>query len=189
MRVGFCVEGSTDKWLLHGLRERWCPEAELVEGRYRGAFRRREIPKACFELYTKGVDLIILLRDANAENWRHVHKDDLKACDEQHAAIVVVGVCDRNVECWLVADAQYAASKLGLSEAEWHIDDPKKLVEKAMGITRLDDKRDEIMKYVSAAPLHRWLHNASFEHFYDALWQMSKRLQCTLENLRDASHR
>ncbi len=185
MKVGFCVEGSTDKWMLHGLRNRWCPRAELVEGRYRGAFRRREIPKACSELRSKGVDLIILLRDANNENWRDVAQGDRNACKREDVDLVVVGVCDRNVECWLVAYPQYAAQQTGLVESSFAVADPKNVFNHAMGITRLDDKRDELTAYVRKAPLHRWLSNNSFESFYVQLWAKSKELDCALENLRE----
>lgn len=186
MKVGFCVEGSTDKWLLHGLRDRWCPWVELIEGRYRGALKRREIPKACFELRTKGVDLIILLRDANNEDWREVAKGDRDACKPEDAHLVIVGVCDRNVECWLVAHRQYAAQQTGVAESDFAVDDPKNVFNRAMGITRFDDKRDELTAYVRNAPLRRWLSSGSFESFYDQIWQKTKALNCSLENLREA---
>src|SRR5580704_543202 len=111
MKVGYCVEGSNDKWLLHGLRDRWCAGVELIQGKFRGAFKRREIPNACLELHSKGVDVIVLLRDANDENWREVEKDDREACKTEHVHLIVVGVCDRNVESWLTADKQYAAEE------------------------------------------------------------------------------
>ncbi len=185
MKVGFCVEGSTDKWLLHGLRARWCPNVEMIQGRYRGSFRRREIPNACLELRTKGADLIILLRDANDENWRDVARCDRDACKLEDEHVVVVGVCDRNVECWLVADPQYAAQKTGLPEHDFRVEDPKKVFTRAMGITRLDDKCDDLIAYVVSAPLHRWLSNDAFKTFYGQLWQKSKQFNCSLENLME----
>ena len=36
MKIGYSVEGSTDRAVLQGLKQRWCPEAQLVEGRFRG---------------------------------------------------------------------------------------------------------------------------------------------------------
>jgi hypothetical protein len=188
MKVGYCVEGSTDKWVLHGLRHRWrrwCPHVELVEGRYRGSFKRREIPKACLELRTKGVDLIVLLRDANDENWREVAQGDRAACRSDDAHLVIVGVCDRNVECWLVADLQYAARRLGVTQPDLDVEDPKSVFDRAMGITPLDDRHAELIDFVRSAPLHRWLSNRSFEHFYDQFWQKSKERGCSLENLRE----
>jgi len=180
------VEGSTDKWLLYGLRDRWCPGAELIEGKYRGRFRRREIPNACTELRAKGVDLIILLRDANNEDWRDVAKSDHESCKPNDESLVVVGVCDRNVECWLVVDPGYAARRTGHPADAFNVDDPKNVFNRAMEITARDDQAEKLKSYVVDAPLQRWLTNRSFEHFYDQLWQKSKELQCTLENLRES---
>jgi len=45
MKIGYSVEGSTDRAVIRGLRRRWCPEAELIEGKVRGSTRlslRRE---------------------------------------------------------------------------------------------------------------------------------------------------
>ena len=110
MRIGFSVEGSTDRALLVGLRERWCPDAELIEGRFRGTSgqsQRREIPKTCVELTYKKADLIVFLRDANEENWRDVLKADEHRCRDEHRHLAVFAVCDRNVESWFCADAEW----------------------------------------------------------------------------------
>jgi hypothetical protein len=186
MRVGYCVEGNSDKWLLHGLRNRWCPGVELVQGHIRGAFTRREIPKACAELRTKGVDVIILLRDANDEPWRDVANGDQKACSAEDAHLLVIGVCDRNVECWFVADRQYAATETGLEISALQTNDPKAIFNRTMGITRLDDQQEKLISYVMRAPLHSWLGNRSFEHFYDQLRVKSNEFNCRLENLRES---
>ena len=64
MKIAFCVEGSADRAILHGLRDRWCPQAELVEGRFRGQVLRSQIAKECRILTEKGADLIVFLRCA-----------------------------------------------------------------------------------------------------------------------------
>jgi hypothetical protein len=186
MRIGYCVEGSTDRALLQGLKTRWCPHAQLVQGKFRGEFRRREMANACFELQSKGADLIVLLRDANDEAWREVAREDAKACGSAHQHMVVVGVCDRNVECWLVNDTQYAEKRIGCPAADFSKPDPKNAFNRAMGITALDSKEPEISEYVQFAPLDRWLSNKSFEDFYESLRLQSKRLDCKLENLRES---
>jgi len=102
MRIGYSVEGSTDKALLKGLKQRWCSHADLIEGRFRGTSgqsQRREIPKTCIELIAKGVDLVVFLRDANNEDWRDVLREDEKRCRSDHEHLAVFAVCDRNVEC------------------------------------------------------------------------------------------
>jgi len=184
MKIGYCVEGSTDRALLNGLKIRWCPDAELVEGRFRGELRPREYSKACLELQTKGADVIILLRDANDENWRAVAKKDLQACGSSYEHKMVVGVCHRNVECWLVADAQYAGIRTRRPEADFRVVNPKRVFDEAMQITARDRKEGKISEYVQQAPLACWLTNKSFEDFYEKLRLQSKRIGCQLENLR-----
>ena len=184
MRIGYCVEGSTDRGLLEGLRQRWCPSAEFVEGKFRGMFRRREIPKACLELQQKGVDLIIMLRDANNEDWRDVQKGDGECCSPDFAHLAIFGVCDRNVECWLTADPEYASAATGSPAETFRVPDPKGAFESAFQISSLDRKEPRIAEYARNAPLQNWLRNRSFEDFYDQLWRKSKEMNCSLENLR-----
>src|SRR5271157_676732 len=104
MKIGYSIEGSTDRAMLRGLQRRWCPQAELVEGRFRGTSResqRREIPRTCLELALKGADVIVFLRDTNEEDWRRVLKAEEARCRPEHQHLAVFGVCARNAESWL----------------------------------------------------------------------------------------
>src|SRR6266446_6726471 len=107
MKIAYCVEGSADRAILFGLRDRWCPEAKLLEGRFRGQLPRSQIAKECKILTTKGADLIVFLRDANLESWRDVLRTDRAKCPNEYSHRVLFGVCDRNAECWLAADADH----------------------------------------------------------------------------------
>jgi len=189
MRIGYSVEGHTDKALLWGLRNRWCPQAELVQGRFRGESGqslRREIRKTCTELCSKGVDIIIFLCDANRERWREVLRRCNTRCGPQHQHLTVFGVCDRNVECWLCSDVEWIAQRTRRSANEFRVDDPKGVFESAMGITTFDPKENEIADLVQEAPLNSWLTKRSWEDFYDKLWQKAKEHNCTIENLRES---
>jgi hypothetical protein len=189
MKIGYSVEGSTDRALLRGLSERWCPGAELIEGTFRGTSgvsQRREIPNTCVELNTKGVDVVIFLRDANNEKWADVLKADKDRCPQPYEHLAVFGVCDRNVECWFCNDRDWIANKTGRSAAEFNLADPKDIFESALRITGLDKKEEEIAALAKEAPLHNWLGNRSFEHFYDQLRGISQRLQCRIDNLRES---
>lgn len=148
--------------------------------------QRREIPNVCRELRLKGADLIVFMRDANAENWRDVVDVDNGRCLPEHQHLSVFGVCDRNVECWLCADAQWVAREVGRTAEEFKVDDPKGVFESAMQVITTDRKEPEIAALVGRAPLHRWLRNRSFEHFYDELWLKSKEHGCQIENLRES---
>jgi len=186
MKIGYCVEGSADRAMLHGLKQRWCPHAELVEGSFRGTSglsQRREIPKVCIELIAKGVELIFFLRDANNENWREVLQAYEGDCRTEHKHLTIFGVCDRNIECWLCADADWIAKETGRRPDEFRVTDPKEIFEKAMQITGFDRKEQEIATLVQRAPLRNWLTNRSFEEFYGRIWGKSKEQGCTIENL------
>ena len=188
MKIGYCVEGSTDRAVLTGLNQRWCPHVRLIQGSFRGTSglsQRREIPKVCIELIAKGVDLIIFLRDANNEPWREVlgaYKGD---CRPEHNHVAIFGVCDRNIECWLCADPNWIAAETGRDPAEFREGDPKNIFEEAMEITTYDRKEGEIAGLVLRAPLRNWLSNRSFREFYESLRDQSQRMGCEIENLLD----
>jgi len=188
IKIGYSVEGSTDRALLKGLHLRWCPNAELIEGRFRGSSgqsQRREIPKTCIELVFKGADIIVFLRDANDADWREVLNEDQKRCRPEHQHLAIFVVCDRNVESWLCADADWLATKTATPASNFRTADPKRAFEQAMLISSFDRKEYEIAALVSEAPLRNWLKNPSFEHFYNQLWQKSKERGCCIENLRE----
>lgn len=188
MKIGYSVEGSTDRAALEGLRQRWCPHAQFIEGRFRGTSgksQHREIPRTCIELVGKGVDLIVFLRDANKENWRDVLRNDEDRCRAAHNHLTVFGVCDRNIECWLCADADWIAGQTRRSSHEFKVADPKAAFEKAMNVTGFDRKEEEIALLVTRAPLRQWLGNPSFKEFYERLRDKSQRMGCTIENLLD----
>jgi hypothetical protein len=191
MKIGYSVEGSTDRALRQGLKRRWCRQAELIPGQFRGRSgqsQRREIPNTCIELSTKGVDVIVFLRDANAENWREVLRSDEARCRAEHRHIVVFGVCARNIECWLCCDVDWIAAQMQRDPHHFQIEDPKGAFESALGITRTEKKENEIAALVERAPLQNWLANESFENFYETVWQKSKQVAgCKLENLRERS--
>ncbi len=129
--------------------------------------------------------MIVFLRDSNTEGWREVLKSDEARCQAEHSHIVVFGVCDRNIECWLCCDAQLIANQTGKNPQDFQIEDPKGVFESALGITRTEKKEEEIANFVEHAPLQNWLVNKSFENFYEKLWQKSKQVAgCKLENLR-----
>lgn len=187
MKIGYSVEGSTDRAVLEGLHRRWCPQAELIPGPFRGTTgqsARREIPNTCLQFQAQGVDMAVFLRDANNEDWRDVRKADSERCRLEHRHLAVFGVADRNVECWLCADADWIAARIGVAPGAFRVKDPKTAFEKALGTTRTDKKEAEITALVENAPLRAWLGNKSFEAFYEDLSQAAKSLSCTLENLR-----
>ncbi len=121
IRIGYAVEGWRDRALVHGLQRRWCPGAELVEGRFRGSTGlslRRELAKTCKELLSKGAAFIVILRDANLEDWKEVRDRERKRVPEEARHCTVYGVADRNIEDWLSADLAHVAKQLGISQQQ-----------------------------------------------------------------------
>jgi hypothetical protein len=189
MIIGYAVEGATDRAFLEGLRQRWCSQAELVEGSFRGSTGlslRREIKGICFELDYKGAEVLIFLTDANERRWREVRRDELEHVPPEYEHRVVYGVADRNVECWLATDREYLAGKLGCNPAELKVDDPKGVFESYLGITSTDRKEPEIAAIVQEAPICNWIDRSlSFETFWGDCWSMSKQQGCEMPNERE----
>lgn len=187
MRIGYTVQGSTDRAVLLGLRDRWCPDAKLVEGHFRGTNPRRELPRACEELRAKGCEVIVSLTDADQEDWRRLLQSEEKAVPEGYRERIVLGVADRNIECWLALDREYLASRINCAPDALAAADPKGLFEALIGITRDDKREDEIAAIVKDAPLRNWLRDPSFEQFYERARRVSARLRCELPNERGGS--
>jgi len=138
MRIGYAVQGSTDRAFLHGLNERWCKDAEMVEGAFRGSTGlslRRELAKICDELFwQKGCDVIVFLSDADDANWREIQRREVSKLPDSIRPFAVYGMADRNIECWLCADAGYLAERTGREAEDFAVDEPKGVFESAMHI-------------------------------------------------------
>ena len=195
MRIGYAVQGSTDRAFLRGLKERWCEDAEMVEGAFRGSTGlslRRELAKICNDLFSrKGCDVIVFLSDADEANWCDIQRQEVGKLPDSIRPFAVYGMADRNVECWLCADAQYIAERTGRAAEDFAVDDPKGAFESAMHVSRDDKRESEIAQLVREARadvLQQWLRNSrSFEDFYDQLLAVSRQRECVIENLRESA--
>jgi hypothetical protein len=195
MKIGYCVEGSTDRAFIEGLRQRWCPEAQLVEGRFRGTTGlslRREIPKICRDLDTKECDLMVFLTDSNDKTWHEVYNQQNSGIPQEYRHRTLSGVSERNIECWLTADPEWFAKMAGSQyEAnDFRIEDPKEVVSSALEITGRDKQEKKISNMVCNAPLHTWLARSnSFEKFYEDARDISSRYNCPFPNEREKHDR
>jgi hypothetical protein len=189
MKTGYGVEGSTDRAFLAGLRQRWCPRAELVEGRFRGTSGlslRREIPKICIELSAKSCMAIMFLTDANRRSWRNVKVEQKTRVPQTYHHLAIVGVSDPNIEAWICADAEWFSKEKTRDPAQFMVDDPKGAFESALGINSRDRKETEIANLVERAPLKSWISKSpSFEEFYEDVRQFGKRVSgCRIRDER-----
>ena len=194
MRIGYAVQGSTDRAFLHGLKGRWCEDAEMIEGAFRGSTGlslRRELAKICDDLFSqKGCDVIVFLSDADDANWRGIQRREVGKLPDSIRPFAVYGMADRNIECWLCADSHYIAEKTGREAADFAVADPKGAFESAMYISRDDKREPEITQLVREAPadvLQQWMRKSgSFEDFYDQLLAVSRQRECAIDNLRES---
>lgn len=194
MRIGYAVQGSTDRAFLSGLKERWCAGAEMIEGAFRGSTGlslRRELAKICDELFfQKACDVIVFLSDADGADWRTIRSNELNKLPDAIRPFTVYGMADRNIECWLCCDPHYVVERTGRETGDFAVDDPKGAFQSAMDISRDDKRESEIAAFVREAcvgVLQRWLQNSrSFEDFYDQLWTVSRQRECDIDNLRES---
>jgi len=187
MKIGFSLEGSTDRAFVTGLRDRWCPHAELVEGYFRGSTevsQRREIPKTCEVLIQKGAEVIVFLIDGNGADWKSVKSNVARCVLAEHEHIVLIGIPDRNIECWICCDASYISKELQIDARQLNTGDPKGVFEGALAISRDEKQELKIRELVKNAPVKNWLNNRSFEDFYDGVLKFSQRKGCNVTNER-----
>ena len=190
MKIGYGVEGWADRAFLRGLRARWCPSAELVEGSFRGTTRlaiKRELGAICMQLQSKGAQVFVFLTDANLLNWRHVRQRELAYVPDACRAFTAYGVPDRNIECWLAANAAYLAAELGVDVGQLEsAGDPKGIVHRALRDLTPPEREARIEQIVRSADLRAWIHRSpSFETFYEDARALALRADCSFPNERE----
>jgi hypothetical protein len=178
-RIGFAVEGWRDRAFLRGLAERWCPGAELLEGSFRGSTGlslRRELAKTCKELLHNRVSFIVILRDANLEEWKEAREREWERVPQDAKHCTVYGVAVRDIEDWLNADSAHLAKQLGIPEEELlHAKDATTVVDRVLGGRRTSEGEARIVAIVRGAPLGHWIQSSrSFEAFYQEARAMAQ---------------
>jgi hypothetical protein len=191
LKIGFFVQGDADQAFVDGLRLRWCPEAVLEAGQFRGSggiSLRRELPKAIRALKLKGCDVVVVLTDCDEADWRDVRRREGEKIPPDCRHLTVFGVADRNIECWLALDTEELSRALACEPAEIPRDDPSGFVKRGFGLTDRDRKADgirRISEFVRTCGMRRWLSEPSFEAFYESARDFSQRSGCKLPNERD----
>lgn len=182
-----------DEAVVRGLAERWCPGAELAEGRFRGSSResfRRETRKALHDLKdSKACDALVVLTDANVYRWQDVKRRESRRVPDDCRHLTLFGVADRNVECWLAADRGALAAELGCRAEEIPTGDPSDFVKRRFGLKDREGKeaaRTRVREYVVRAPLGSWIRASdSFADFHDGARRLAKRTGCAIPNERN----
>ncbi len=197
MTIGYLVEGTNDDGFVRGLAARYCPHAKLVSGRYRGSTGtsiRRELKRSMTGLFggESRCDYVVVLRDANKENWKTVLKRETEVIPKEYRHAVLMGVASENIEDWLAADRAALAKALGCNEAEMPLERLAGWVKHqfqalAARTSPTSPVSSRVAQFVSKAPLREWLRNSeSFNQFWDDVFQFSKRVDgCDIPNERN----
>ena len=193
MRIGYYVQGAMDEAVVHGLARRWCPNAELAEGRFRGSSGesfRREIRKSLIGLKDKECDFLVVLTDADADRWREVKRREQAKVPQDCQHLTLFGVADRNIECWLAIDRPALANVLECGFDDIPEGDPSGFVKRRFGLTdrdRMREGRERVRDFVVETSLRTWIEGSdSFGDFYDAARSLASQNECPFPNELEA---
>lgn len=194
MKIGYYVQGDTDEAVVKGLVKQWCPDAELIKGPFRGstkvALKRELLIALSMDLKDdKGCDILVFLTDADANRWRDVKRRESDRIPEDCRHLTLLGVADRNIECWLAIDRGALASELKCREEDIPTDDPSDFVKRRFELTgrNKQDAKARICDYVAQASLRAWIEGSdSFEDFYEQARRWAARNECSIPNERES---
>lgn len=191
MKIGYYVQGAADEAFVHGLAQRWCPSAQLAEGKSRGSSResfRREIEKALWDLRDdKHCDVLVVLTDSDVAPWREVKRREWRRVPSDCQHLCVFGVAERNIECWLATDRHALSHELRCRPEEIPRDDPSRFVKRRFGLGERDAARGEakelVSSFVARVPMKSWIENSeSFRDFYEDARALGARIRCEMPN-------
>lgn len=195
MKIGYYVQGDADEAVVWGLAKRWCPNAELEEGRFRGSSKesfRREIANSLMDLKSdKRCDIIVVLTDADANRWRDVKEREWAKIPADCQHLTLFGVAEENIECWLAIDLGALALELECQKKDIPKNNPSKsnFIKRRFGLTDRDTKQDakaRICDYVAQAPLRTWIRDSkSFEDFYEDARDLAAQNECSIRDERE----
>ena len=193
MKIGYYVQGDIDEAVVKGLAKRWCPDAEVEEGQFRGASKeslRGEIAKSLTYLKSyKRCDILVVLTDADANRWRDVKRRESDRIPEDCQHLTLFGVADRNIECWLAIDRSALARELECQVEEIPTDDPSNFIKRRFELTERDKKQNakaRVCDYVAQASLKTWIEGSdSFEDFYEQARDLATQNACSIPNERE----
>lgn len=191
-------QGPNDLGFLEGFRKILNCEAKLLDYetsralRQRGSFTRRKDAARIWE--ERGdIDLIIRLTDSDQNQPQRARIDEMSRWPSEARDMLIVGVCNRDIEHWLLLDAHYLGKRLDFDSKDLPVDRvglsgfvKSKIKEKAIA----HNYKDFVAKLVEDAPsetIRLWLRDAAFADFYDECRRVAKKHDCPIPNLRERS--
>jgi len=97
----------------------------------------------------------------------------------------IIGIPDRNVECWYCADPDWIAKQTGRNGSEFRSEDPKGAFNAALEASTYHRREDALARLVEMAPLKEWIgRSSSFADFYEQARIIAKQIDCSMPNER-----
>lgn len=190
------TQGYSEVGFLTGLRDRLNCRAEIVSCsrlpllRQRGSYtRRQDAELIAREFRAQGADLLVRLTDGDTTRPAEVARAEQEKWPENVRAEMICGVCDRDVEHWLVLDRQHAAEALGLDRLPSDRVDLSgvvkgRLSDKRAGGRTLEQVVADFVRNLPGEVFRRWLNNPAFSEFYDQCRAAARRHDCETPNER-----
>lgn len=196
MKIGYYVQGDADEAVVWGLARRWCPDAALAPGRFRGSSKesfRRELGKSLMDLVGhQACDVVVVLTDADVKPWRRVRRNETTKIPGEYRHVTVFGVTDRNIEWWLAIDRIALARELDCRVEDIPRDGPhlSGFVKRRFGLTDRDTReeaKERVCRYVLRVSLRPWVRGSdSFGAFYDEARSWAAKNGCSFRNELEA---
>lgn len=125
------------------------------------------------------------MTDADEEGWhkkRNGEKQEFSS--EQWRDFVLVGVPDRNAECWLALNRSAIAELCNCEQDEIPREDPSGFIQKRLHTRERNDEgrkgREAIRDFVSSISLRLWLDDPSFRDFYSDVRARANEHGCSI---------
>lgn len=195
-RILVVGQGPNDLGFLEGLRDRLGCDAELVDYsrdpslRQRGSYTRRSDARLIWQRF-RNVDLIVRLTDGDTYRPQEACRTEGQRWPEEAKSLLIVGVCDRDVEHWLCLDPGYAGRVLGFDPGHLPADREARsgfIKNRIRRVCPDGEYQSFVAGIVKKAPpesLKRWLENGAFADFYEQCRAAAQRHDCPVTNLRD----
>ncbi|MGQ9651617.1 MAG: hypothetical protein ACUVXJ_16035 [Phycisphaerae bacterium] len=189
-------QGPNDLGFLEGLCDCLGCRAELVDYRkdpglrQRGTYTKKRDAKLIWQRF-RNVDLIVRLTDGDTNRPREARRTEEQYWPEEARSLLIVGVCDRDLEHWLCLDPGYVGRVLDFDPGQLPPDREARsgFIKRRIRLACPDgDYRKFVRRIVSDAPsetLKRWLANGAFAEFYEQCRDAARQHCCVVANLRD----
>ena len=129
---------------------------------------------------------MVVLTDADGNPWRRIKTRESARIGDEFKHLIVFGVADRNIECWLAINREALAVALECAVDDIPEVDPSEFIKRRWGLSDRDRRvaaKAHVCDYVAQAPLKSWVEGSeSFEDFYRDARRFAQQSRCAFPN-------